>query len=486
VAGPHGRASHFDFRGDPRVGAAEAAPTAPHATTPPKRDTSGPARFWNASRAGVLAVLLVAAVALHLPLTPWNIDFGIDIKAKDVDGELSIPIDLEADDEPAKDEQPEPAPQTTPGSDKPGPNARDGGAKPAPPDGGADAESTQAGDAAVPLAADGAAPLPDDGGAGDAGALDAGPVAFVDGGPIPGGGPRDFGTDTRVNTGPQNVTLVVNVAAIRSHALAPRIGAVLTVIPQWRSFLQASTTPLNPVQDAEWIFIYGPSLKDTDRDAVLVRYNTSDAVIDTVVDAIAKRANDKHEPGGPFGPYDAGVPGVKATSGHADNAPRVFLRPQPKLLVIAPPKHAHDAALAYSKRMPAPQRANEALHLTVKNPSQQVAIPGLKFSAHLKTLRLWIMPDAAGGADLYADGDCDDESAAPPIAQELTDLLKDLNGKGIAVGPFKVTVSTTTKHLLDNAVVTAEGKRINLHIKASPEQLDAVLRAVESSPLAQP
>ncbi len=473
----------FDFRGDPRIGAGEAAPTAPHATAPVRRDESGPARFWNASRARVMLLLIVLALALHAPLTPWDVDLGFKIEAKDVDGELSIPVDLVADDEPEKKEEPEPAPVGPGPNDKPGPNARDAG--PIPRDAGHDAESL-ATDAAVPNMTDGGAPS--DAGTADAGELD-GAIATADGGAVPGGGPHDaaglIGLKSLVDTGPQNIVLVVNVAAIRSHPLAQRIGNVLVVIPQWREFLGAGV-PFNPVQETDWIFIYGPSLRHTDRDAVLVRYTAPDATVDAVVDAIAKRSNDRHEPGGPFGPYDAGVPGVKATTGHADNAARVFLRPAPGLLVIAPPKHAYAAAKAYRTVPKRPSAANEALRLTVKNPSQQVAVPFLRFSDHLKELRLWIVPDSSGGADVFVEGDCDDESVAPQIAQELTDLLKDLNNKGVQIGPFKVTVSTTTKHLLDNAVVTADGKHIELHVKASPEQLDAVLRAVESSPLTQP
>ncbi|HEY8077165.1 MAG TPA: hypothetical protein VIF62_23725 [Labilithrix sp.] len=476
--------SSFIPRGDPRKGAAEAAPTAPHATAPTKRDTSGPARFWNASRVRVLFVLILLACALHAPLSPWDVDLGFKIEAKDVDGELTIPVDLVSDDEPAKKEEPEPAPVGPGPTDKPGPNARDGG--PIPRDAGHDAESL-ATDAAVPNMTDGSAPT--DAGVSDGGDLD-GAIAAGDAGATPGSGAKDaaglIGLKSLVDTGPQNIVLVVNVAAIRSHPLASRIGNVLVVIPQWRDFLNASNTPFNPVQQTEWIFIYGPSLRHTDRDAILIRYNAPDAVVDAVVDAIAKRANDKHEPGGPFGPYDAGVPGVRATTGHADNAARVFLRPAPGLLVIAPPKHATAAAKAYRTVPKRPSAANEALRLTVKNPSQQVTIPFLKFSDHLKELRLWIVPDSGGGADVFVEGDCDDEIVAPQIAQELTDLLKDLNSKGVQLGPFKVTVSTTTKHLLDNAVVNADGKHIELHVKASPEQLDAVLRAVESSPLTQP
>jgi hypothetical protein len=489
-AGPHGRTSHYGLRGDPRRGAADAAPTAPHATAPTQRDKSGPARFWDPWHVRiVLFATLIGSCAAHLAgFTPWrfraNLDTGIE--GKDVVGELTIPVDLEQEEEPAP-----PQPETTAPPDTPGPNARDASA-PRPKDAGSDADdlAMQLADAAaqVQLLAilEGGAPAAD--ASSDGGDLDGGLVAAAgDGGGPPGGGPRDpnglVGAKA-INTGPQNILLSVNMAPIRAHPLAPRIGAVLVVLPQWRDFLKGQTQ-IDPIKETDWIFLYGPSLLHTDRDAVLVHYNASDAAIDTIVDGIAKRSNDRKEEGGPFGPYDAGVPGVKATTGRADNATRVFLRPTSHLLVIAPPKHANDAAKAYAKSPRGPV-GKEAMHLTVRDPSKQVAIPNLKFDAHLKEIRLWIIPDAGGGADIYADGDVDDESFAPQIATDLTKVLSDLNNLGVQLGPFKVTVSSTTKHVLDNAQVTSEGKRINLHIKASPEQLDAVLRAVESSPLTQP
>jgi hypothetical protein len=479
-AGPHGRTSHFELRGDPRRGAADAAPTAPHATAPVQKDKTGPARFWDPLRPFlVFLVMLFGSCGAHMAgFTPWRFKASFDtgIEGKDVDGELTIPVDLQ--EEEPKPPPPEPGPTETP--DKPGPNARDAAAPP-PKDAGQDAEPLAALDAGPTDASVDAA--------GDAGDLDAGLVAATgDAGAAPGGGPRDpaglVGAKA-LNTGPQNILLTVNMAPIRAHPLASRIGAVLVVLPQWREFLKGQSQ-IDPIKQTDWIFLYGPSLRHTDRDAVLVHYNAPDAAIDAIVDGIAKRSNDRKEPGGPFGPYDAGVPGVKATSGHADNAARVFIRPTPGLLVIAPPKHAYDAAKAYSKSPPGPTHKTEAMHLVVRNPSQQVSIPNLKLPDRLKEIRMWIVPDSAGGADVYAEGDVDDESFAPQIAKDLTDTIKNLNGIGMTVGPFTVTVSTTTKHLLDNAVVTSEGKRINLHVKATPEQLDAVLRLVESSPLAQP
>ena len=158
---------------------------------------------------------------------------------------------------------------------------------------------------------------------------------------------------------------------------------------------------------------------------------------------------------------------MKGSLGYADNAQRVFLRPQSKLLVIVPPSHAYEAATTFRKQVPRGPSATEAMRLIVRNPSNQISIPGLKFSASLKEMRIWIVPRADAGADVYGEGDCTDEAAATDSADRLTELLKRQNSLGVRFA---------TRGLLNNAVVVADGTKIKLHILANPEQLEAVLQ----------
>jgi hypothetical protein len=126
------------------------------------------------------------------------------------------------------------------------------------------------------------------------------------------------------------------------------------------------------------------------------------------------------------------------------------------------------------------------MRLIVRNPSQQVSIKGLTFSDKLKELRIWVQPDSSGGADIYLEGDCEDEQVAPQIADDLTAILKQYNDLGVQILLMRVTVSTMTKGLFDNARLSADGKRVSLHIHATPEQLDAVLRLAETQVGATP
>jgi hypothetical protein len=399
------------------------------------------------------------------------------IELKDPVGELSIPVDLLGEEAPPPPEPAPPAPApvdpTPTAKDPTAPGKRDAGPKVV--DAGSDAPEklAQVDDAGIVADSDGGTPA--DGGEADGSTTnDGGLVAMADAGATPGSaGPRDpesmFGLSKVVNAGVQNVVLGVNVALIRKHPVGARMGPILQAIPQWRDFLKGAQSPVDPIRDTDWILIYGPSLIHTDKDAVLVRYNVGDDAVDTTIASIAKT----YDKGGPF---DAGVPGVRGSLGYADNAQRVFLRPQSKLLVIVPPSHAHEAAMTFRKQIPRGPPATEAMRLIVHHPSNQISIPGLKFSQSLTELRFWIMPRPDGGADIYGEGDCTDVAAAIDSADRLTDLLKRQNSLGVRFA---------TRGLLNNVAVVADGHQIKLHVLASPEQLEAVLQLAAAALNAQ-
>ena len=460
------------------MGAAESAPTAPHATAPAGRDKkSGPARFWRGRRLRIaLGVAFTISFVFHWYMAPWRLfpdRSGLELK--DPEGELTIPVELLGE-EPPPEEKPQPPEQLTPESDLNGLKHKpDAAPPPRPkPDASADAEAlaveVDAGVALFNVDGGPATTASDGGGPTDAGEADGGGlVASADASAPPGAsGPRDpgamIGLPGLISAGAVNVTLVVNIAVIRTNPVGARMGPLLYGIPQWNDFMKGSQATVDPIKDTDWILIYGPSLIHTDRDAVIVHYSIADSVVDNAVLSIAKR----YDKGGAF---DAGVPGVKASLGHADNAERVFLRGQPHVLTIVPKDKATDFAKLMKRSSIQPKiRPGEALRLIVKDPWKQITIPGLKFNQSLKELRLWIIPRASdGGADVYIEGDCTDEAAATDAADALTDLIKRQNS---------LVVRAATRGLLNKATVEANGTHITSQVSASPEQLEALLQGV--------
>lgn len=456
-------------------GAGDAAPTAPHATGPsPGAPRTGPTRFWDGRRVRrALAFTLAMSVAVHYALAPWSLFPERKLEFREVEGELTIAIDTMSEPAPPPPEAPPPAPPPvpTPEAEGPGSTKRDAGPNP-PRDAGRDAAKERARDAgsdadveledggALPLVArDAGAPGSSDGGeprdGGDS-------IALADASGLPPGanGPRDpqamIGAAGAVQADVPLVQLLVNVAEIRKHPVGAKMGPLLSAIPEWDEYIAG--TNVDPVRDTDWILVNGPSLysKRTSRIAIIIHYSTSDALVDKAVQHLSK----KHPSGGPF---DAGVPGVKAYLGHADFAPRVFLRPQSHVLAIVPPDYANTAAKILSKaRIGIKVQPGEAMRLTLRNPSRPMPF----LSPNIREMRLWIVPRADGGADVHAEGDVPDSAEAEKVAKEIKKLVREQNSLGVQM---------ITQGILNRTEVSADGAVVRLHVPATEAQIQAIL-----------
>ena len=427
-----------------RQGAAETAPTAPHATpaTEKGQKRTGPARFW-ANRAVRIGLVLGFGISfgVHYVLAPWTIFPEHTDEVHDYDGELSIPVDLLNGEEPEKaQEKTTTTPEQNQNQEGPGPKPkhpqRDAGQEEL--DGGEDldaevADASNLADAEIAMA-------------GDAGNGE--------------NGPRDpsalLGAAGSLQTGTVYVQLLVNFAVIRQSPVGAQMGPLMSAIPQWDDFIAG--TGVDAVRDTDWIYIFGASLLNTERDAIYIHYSASDKVVDHAVSVVAH----KYDRGGPF---DAGVPGVKASLGHADRAPRVFLRGQPHLLVVVPPDSAHLVAMAVKAGKVQPHiPPNEAVRVILKEPSKPLYFA---INKSMTELRVWIIPRAAdGGADVYAEGDCTDAAAAQENAAKAAAFVQ---------GQNSLAVRMITNGLLNNVDIHAEGSTVKGHLSASREQLQNIL-----------
>jgi hypothetical protein len=434
-------------------GAAQEAPTAPHAT--PRRGKgprTGPERFWARwpVRFAFAASLVVSGLA-HCTAVP--IPFGQPFEIEEVDGEAAIPIDLFA----AEDTPPPPPPPEEvkpPAEDDKGPTplatvrprtVLDAGP---PRDGGPDG----AGDAAA------------DAGVHDAGAVGSGldgAVALADAGPGP-GGPRDpqaiVGAAGDIQVDKVLVMVVVNAEVIRKNPAGPSLAALLRRVDQWDQFMRG--TDIDPVKDIDWIIISGPSIQNTTRDVVLVRYSATDAKVDHAMDVVAS-----HYPQG--GAFDAGVPSMKAVRSFSDGAERVVMQPRPHVLAVVPTSAAAKVARQLATAsVPAHVRKGEALYLRVVDPHH----PMPQVPASISELRLRIVPTDDDGADVLLEGDTNAAEAAKQAASEIEALFRSINGSMAGI-----YLRATVGDLLDGVEVTSEGSMVKVHLHASPEEIAAII-----------
>jgi hypothetical protein len=433
------------------TGAAQGAPTAPHATPRTDRGKStGPERFWKRwpMRLALAACLVISGVA-HCAVVPLEVPRGFEVK--DVEGEAAIPVDILAED----DTPPPPPPADTraPEDEK---GDKPANLPPRRPDAGAPV------DAAAPDASADARPDAPSDASSDGAFGDGGPFPLAEAGPSA-TGPKDpqaiLGAAGAVQADVVLVMVVVNAEVIRGNPVGARMGYLLRGIPQWDEFM--SGTDIDPVRDTDWVMISGPSLVNTTRDVVLIHYATSDAIVDKAIDVVSH----KYDRGGPI---DAGVPGVKASLAHADRAERILLRPQPHVLAVVPTSVAERVArqLVVSK-VPAHIRPGEAVYVRLVNPHH----PMPEIPATITEMRLRVVPRSDEGADVFIDGDTKDAQTATEAAEDV---------KGIVRRHNDTFTSLATDGLLDHVDVGAEGNLVRLHLTASRRQIETLVNLVGS------
>jgi hypothetical protein len=434
-------------------GAAQEAPTAPHATPRTgKGRRTGPERFWTHWPVRVtLATCFVISGVAHCAVFP--IDMAGSFEVRDIEGEAAIPIDVLQEDTPAAEP---PAPPPPPAAE-PKPADDDKGHEPAalPPrrDAGAPRDAGNQ-DAAADAPADAPRDAPEDGGE------PGGPIPLAEGG-VAASGPRDpqaiIGAAGSVQADVVLVMVVVNAEVIRHNPVGAKMGYLLRGIPQWDDFM--SGTEIDPVRDTDWVMISGPSLVNTSRDVVMIRYAAPDAVVDKAIAVVSK----KYDRGGPI---DAGVPGVKATLAHADRAERVMLRPQPHVLAVVPPTVAEKVAKQLvASKVPAHVRPGEALYLRLVNPHH----PMPQIPESITEARLRVVPRADEGVDLFIDGDTKDVDAASGAAEDLKKLVRSYNDWRAAL---------VLPGVLDRVEVTTDGNRVHVHLMLTRAEVERIVMLV--------
>jgi hypothetical protein len=401
-----------------------------------------------------LALCLLLSAAAHYAVSPWSFLPQSSLELKDTEGEITIPIDmLEGPEAPPPPPPPPPPPapaEPAKAGDGPGHATADAGPpKVARRDAGAprDAESDAQVDANADAETWSDAGLIASGGASvDAGPPDAAIASAGKDGP-------DAGIGDGVMAGPTLVEIRVNIAVVRTNPVGARVGPLLLAIPQWADFLGG--TDVDPVKDLDWIWIFGPSLIHTEKDAAVLRYSMTDDRAAKNIALLSRR-----DVGG--GKFETGVAGVRAWRGRADNAWRVFLLPRPHLAAMVPPDFAKVAAKAFSRtELRTPTGPNEAVRVMVKNPSHPM--PFLPTS--LTELRFWASPRDGGGADAYVEADAPDAPAAALAARQIRQLIVQQNSIGVRL---------VTRGLLSDFEVSSEGSVVKGHVPVSQEQLEAV------------
>jgi hypothetical protein len=239
--------------------------------------------------------------------------------------------------------------------------------------------------------------------------------------------------------GPSDVWLSVSFVEARKHPEATRVDAVIRGTPAWRAF-----PTIDPMRDLDWMEQHG--------DDMIVAHAVPDARVDG---AIAKVAQ----------PSPVGVPRVHAWRGVVNHLDVVFLRAQPHVIRIDRAEYAERDATDLVARPPAAPRFHpgEAIEVRILQPSGVIG----GAPDDISEARVWIdARPADAGADLYAVASCPDPDAARADAAAIQELVRRKNS---------FATRLLTAGLLNHVEVTPVGAEVKLHVRATQQQIEAVL-----------
>lgn len=394
-----------------------------------------------------LVIFLCVAVLLHAPLVPTRLFDWLrvmlhagDMEMVDQPGETIVPIDFDlVPDAPAA-----PAPPPEPAAPPP--------ALAAPPA----APTTTGGD--LPKPPDKPAPEPPDAGA---------PVASAD--PDAGAPKKPSVKDPLAAAGAvgklastdPNVQVLIASDRIRKHPLGAAFGKLLTTIPEWKSFFEG--TDLDPIRDVDHVLIAGPQFRDSSKVVAVMDYNVPEPRVKQAIDVIVQRSD-------PAGSWLEDSP-VPAATARADGGDRIFaMVPGKRLLVVMPA----DAKEQLGKLKSAGNfNKSSAVGIAVAMVTPGRAFKGLpvKVPESLKWLRLAVIPQADGGADVTLE--LMDESGAS-ASEHMAEMTRTIE----AVRTLSIPLLGTVE-LFGAVDASTEDALIRLRTKVTESQLRRIMTHVE-------
>ncbi len=186
-----------------------------------------------------------------------------------------------------------------------------------------------------------------------------------------------------------NVRVLLHNGLIRAHALAARIGPLLSSVGQWRSLFGA--TSINPVRDVDRMLVLGSQLGDLRNMTLVMELNLPGAQVRSAIERLVSLD--------PAGAWTEGT--VPVATARADGEERVFVLPSAGTLLVAPPaSRAAAEKFSSSSRLAGP-RSEELASLFLATPWRALAAARIRIPKSISSARLRLTPTDGGGAVIH-------------------------------------------------------------------------------------
>jgi hypothetical protein len=266
-----------------------------------------------------------------------------------------------------------------------------------------------------------------------------------------------------------NVKLLLLNDRIRALPIGPRIGKLVSRLPQWRSFFGPSG--LDPVRDIDRMYVAGPQFRSSSEVVAVMQYGVTEATMHKAIDGIVNR-----EPKGEW--FDTKVPAARA---RADRAERVFVLLKGKMVLMVPP-HLKDDAIEKGAHLQLPKLSGDAAAIAVLSKPWRALLglnSPLEIPRSIASATLTVIPSSDGGAVLHVVAVDESKEAARDDAALLTRAINVATQRDVgALGALLFGGQTLS--LIEPVELTADGATIRGDARITPRQLERIIGFAEA------
>lgn len=267
------------------------------------------------------------------------------------------------------------------------------------------------------------------------------------------------------------VNLLLYSERLRGHPLSPRVGRLISALPQWKSFL--GQAQLDPIQQVDRLLMVGSSFRRTADVVAVVRHRLGRTGARRAVEGLVQRP--------PRGRWLQQKPPVALA--FADRAERLFVLSGPDTVLVGPTHLRKELVAATPVRFP-PGAGEEALVVSVKDPRRTLGRLPIRLPSSLKWLRLGVSLRGDGSADLSLLAEDASAEAAGRHATELAAAFNALTNPSL--GSLGALLGVRSLSFLDRLSLHADGPRIRGQLHVKLRQLQRLLGMLEGSLPAAP
>lgn len=257
-----------------------------------------------------------------------------------------------------------------------------------------------------------------------------------------------------------NIQLQIYMSRVRQQPLGRELSHILKSVYQWRDFFSAGG--LDPVNDLDQIWIFGPQLRDSSQVAAFLKHNVRAPRMKGAIDALVKKAGNESA-----WLKDTKYPAARA---YADRAQRTIVMYPNQVVAVVPPGVEKTALELPGLKWPS-AKGDELVTATVKTPWRALQGTGFPLPKSIRSATITVFPEEDGGARVQAVLEDENQTAAQKDAKSIQ---SDVDSVTLASNWL-----LSGSRFAEAVQVSVDGSKIKFILAVTRSQAERILALVE-------